>query len=327
MAMDWDKLRVFHAVAEAGSFTHAGESLNLSQSAVSRQISALEESLSVPLFHRHARGLILTEQGELLFRTAREVFAKLAMAEGLISESKDRPKGPLKITTTVAFGSIWLTPRIREFLDLYPEIQVSLVVDDSELDLSMREADVAIRMSPPRQPDLIQRHLVSVQEHIYGTTDYLKKHGMPQRPEDLEEHRIIVYGEDARPPVPGVNWLLEVGAKSGLDRRTDPHRQQHVWDAAGDHERARCRRPPRFRRQRAYRAGARPARSLGTAQRGVFRLPRGIAHLEADQRVPRLSAAQGRRGPSRRVRSLTARRAYGNVADLMNLRDRKPKRY
>ncbi|HVH80779.1 MAG TPA: LysR family transcriptional regulator [Stellaceae bacterium] len=217
--MDWDKLRVFHAVAEAGSFTHAGESLNLSQSAVSRQISALEESLSVPLFHRHARGLILTEQGELLFKTAREVFAKLAMAEGLISESKDRPKGPLKITTTVAFGSIWLTPRIREFLDLYPEIQVSLVVDDSELDLSMREADVAIRMSPPRQPDLIQRHLVSVQVHIYATNDYLQKFGTPQRPEDLEEHRIIVYGEDARPPVPGVNWLLEVGTKSDHDRR------------------------------------------------------------------------------------------------------------
>ena len=217
--MDWDKLRVFHAVAEAGSFTHAGEALNLSQSAVSRQISALEESLSVPLFHRHARGLILTEQGELLFRTAREVFAKLAMAEGLISESKDRPKGPLKITTTVAFGSIWLTPRIREFLDLYPEIQVSLVVDDSELDLSMREADVAIRMSPPRQPDLIQRHLVSVQVHIYASADYLQKHGTPQRPEDLEEHRVIVYGEDARPPVPGVNWLLEVGLKPGHDRR------------------------------------------------------------------------------------------------------------
>jgi DNA-binding transcriptional LysR family regulator len=219
MAMDWDKLRVFHAVAEAGSFTHAGESLNLSQSAVSRQISALEESLSVPLFHRHARGLILTEQGELLFRTAREVFAKLAMAEGLISESKDRPKGPLKITTTVAFGSIWLTPRIREFLDLYPEIQVSLVVDDSELDLSMREADVAIRMSPPRQPDLIQRHLVSVQVHIYASSDYVQKHGAPKRPEELEEHRIIVYGEDARPPVPGVNWLLEVGNKPGHDRR------------------------------------------------------------------------------------------------------------
>jgi DNA-binding transcriptional LysR family regulator len=217
--MDWDKLRIFHAVASAGSFTHAGQMLTLSQSAVSRQISALEESLSVPLFHRHARGLILTEQGELLFRTAREVFAKLAMSESLISESKDRPKGPLKITTTVAFGSIWLTPRIHEFLDLYPEIQVSLVVDDTELDLSMREADVAIRMTPPRQPDLIQRHLVSVQEHIYGSPDYLKKHGTPQRPEDLDDHRLIVYGDDSRPPVPGVNWVLDAGAKPGKDRR------------------------------------------------------------------------------------------------------------
>ncbi len=219
MVMDWDKLRVFHAVAEAGSFTHAGESLNLSQSAVSRQISALEESLSVPLFHRHARGLILTEQGELLFRTAREVFAKLTMAEGLITESKDRPKGPLKITTTVAFGATWLTPRIREFLDLYPEIQVSLVIDDTELDLSMREADVAIRMSPPRQPDLIQRHLLSVPSHVYAAPEYIKKHGAPQTPEDLDEHRLIVYGEDARPPVPNVNWLLDAGSRSAQERK------------------------------------------------------------------------------------------------------------
>src|SRR6266436_7292257 len=181
MAMDWDKLRVFHAVAEAGSFTHAGEALNLSQSAVSRQISALEESLSVPLFHRHARGLILTEQGELLYATAREVFAKLAMTEGLLTESKDRPKGPLKVTTSVAFGSIWLTPRIREFLELYPDIQVAMVVDDSELDLSMREADVAIRMSPPRQPDLVQRHLMTVRVHLYASPEYLKKHGTPRR--------------------------------------------------------------------------------------------------------------------------------------------------
>ena len=217
--MDWDKLRVFHAVAEAGSFTHAGEALNLSQSAVSRQISALEESLNVPLFHRHARGLILTEQGEVLFNTAREVFAKLAMTEGLLAESKDRPKGPLKVTCTVAFGSMWLTARIREFLELYPEIQFSLLVDDSELDLSMREADVAIRMSPPRQPDLVQRHLLTIHMHVYAAPDYLKKYGTPQRPEDLDHHRIIVYGEDARAPISSINWLLEAGAKPGQERR------------------------------------------------------------------------------------------------------------
>ena len=217
--MDWDKLRVFHAVAEAGSFTHAGEALNLSQSAVSRQISALEESLNVPLFHRHARGLILTEQGELLFRTAREVFAKLAMTEAMLTESKDRPKGPLKVTTTVSFGSAWLAPRVREFTDLYPEIQVSLVVDDSELDLSMREADVAIRMSPPRQPDLVQRHLMTVRYYVYASPEYLKRFGTPQKPEDLDKHRLIVYGQDARPPVRNVNWLWEAGARPGHERR------------------------------------------------------------------------------------------------------------
>jgi DNA-binding transcriptional LysR family regulator len=217
--MDWDKLRVFHAVAEAGSFTHAGDALNLSQSAVSRQISGLEESLQVPLFHRHARGLILTEQGELLYRTARDVFAKLSMTEAMLSESKDRPKGPLKVTTTVAFGSAWLTPRIKEFLELYPEITLSLLVDDGELDLSMREADVAIRMTPPRQPDLVQRHLLTVRSYAFASPEYLKKHGVPQRPEDLDEHRLIVYGDDARPPAATVNWLLEAGAKPGAERR------------------------------------------------------------------------------------------------------------
>src|SRR5256885_14659416 len=104
MSMDWDKLRVFHAVAEAGSFTHAGEALNLSQSAVSRQISALEESLSVPLFHRHARGPILTEQSDPPYRTAREVFAKPAKTEAMLSEAKNPPRGPLQGNATVGLG-------------------------------------------------------------------------------------------------------------------------------------------------------------------------------------------------------------------------------
>ncbi len=213
--MDWDKLRIFHAVAEAGSLTHAGDSLNLSQSAVSRQISALEDSLHVPLFHRHARGLRLTEQGELLYNTAHDVFSKLAMVEAHITESKEVPSGPLKITTTVAFGSVWLTSRISEFIDMYPEIEVSLVLADTELDLSMREADVAIRMEPPKKPDLIQRHLMSIGYHVYAAPSYLKKHGMPKTPADLDNHHLVVYGEDARPPVANLNWLLTEGRPKG----------------------------------------------------------------------------------------------------------------
>ena len=218
--MDWDKLRIFHAVAEAGSFTHAGETLNLSQSAVSRQISSLEESLNVSLFHRHARGLILTEQGELLYRTSHEVFSKLAMAEAQLAESKDRPKGQLKVTATQAFGSSWLTPVLGEFIEHYPDVQVDLVLEDRELDLSMREADVAIRMQPPRQPELIQRHLMTVHLGCYASPTYIKRHGIPKTPDELDQHRIIVYGEDTtKPPVPNVDWLLRAGSKKDHQRK------------------------------------------------------------------------------------------------------------
>jgi DNA-binding transcriptional LysR family regulator len=216
--MDWDKLRVFHAVAEAGSFTHAGDTLNLSQSAVSRQISALEEALQVPLFHRHARGLILTEQGESLNRTVREVFAKLAMTEALLTESKEKPVGRLKVTTTVGFGASWLAPRIQAFLESYPDVTMSLILDDADLDLAMREADVAIRMHPPKQPDLVQRHLMAIEWHVCASPDYIKKHGLPQRAEDLDNHRLVLFG-DYRPPVPDINWLAEIGRRPGNPRR------------------------------------------------------------------------------------------------------------
>jgi DNA-binding transcriptional LysR family regulator len=216
--MDWDKLRVFHSVAEAGSFTHAGDTLNLSQSAVSRQISALEEALQVPLFHRHARGLILTEQGEALNRTVREVFAKLAMTEALLTESKEKPAGRLKVTTTVGFGSIWLASRAQAFLEQYPEVTMSLLLDDGDLDLAMREADVAIRMHPPKQPDLVQRHLMDIHWNVFAAPEYIKKHGTPQTPEDLDNHRIILFG-GYRPPVEDINWLAEAGRRPGNPRR------------------------------------------------------------------------------------------------------------
>ncbi len=217
--MDWDKLRIFHAVAEAGSFTHAGETLNLSQSAVSRQISTLEESLHVALFHRHARGLKLTEQGEFLYQTAHDVFAQLAMAEAQVAENREKPQGILKINTTIAFGTVWLTSRINAFVERYPDIEVSLVLADNELDLSMREADAAIRMIVPTQPDLVQRQLITMRYHVYAAPEYLKKHGMPKSARELDDHRLIVYGKEARPPTENLNWLLTEGATKGHKRK------------------------------------------------------------------------------------------------------------
>ncbi len=216
--MDWDKLRIFHAVAQAGSFTHAGEILSLSQSAVSRQISSLESDLQTPLFHRHARGLILTEQGEMLYRTAREVFAKLAMTESALTDSKDRPRGELKVTTTVAFGSTWVSPRVHEFIEGYPEIMLTLLLSDHELDLAMREADVALRMRQPVQPDLIARKLLTVHYHIYAATDYLKRFGTPTSLADLDNHRLITYGDEAPPPLHDVNWMMTMGMSQNAVR-------------------------------------------------------------------------------------------------------------
>ena len=218
MAIDWDKLRVFHAVAEAGSFTHAGAVLNLSQSAISRQISSLEQSLGTPLFHRHARGLILTEQGETLYQTAHNVFAQLARVQGQLAENKDRPQGPLKISTTVAFGSVFLAARLKEFINRYPDVDVSLYLADTEVDLSMREADAAIRLTPPTQPDLVQRHLMKLHYRVYAAPEYLQQYGLPKSPKDLDRHKLVVYGDDARPPARNLNWLLELGSKDGTPR-------------------------------------------------------------------------------------------------------------
>ena len=227
--MDWDKLRIFHTVAEVGSFTHAGEALNLSQSAVSRQISALEETLNVTLFHRHARGLILTEQGEVLHKTAHDILGRLTMTVAQISESRERPQGPLKITTTIAFGSVWLAPRMKEFLKRYPDIDVSVVLSDDELDLSMREADVAIRMTPPKQPDLVQRHLMTMHYQIFASPDYIKTNGMPKTVDDLDSHDLITYGRDAQLPARNLNWLLAAGKEKGTTERSAVLRVNNVY--------------------------------------------------------------------------------------------------
>lgn len=212
--MDWDKLRIFHAVASAGSFTHAGQTLGLSQSAVSRQISALEEEISTPLFQRHARGLTMTDEGELLFTAVTDVLGRLAAAEEALKNVHDAPRGALKITASHGIGAYWLLPRLGQFLAQYPEVEVHLVMDDKELDLAQREADLAIRMRAPVQADLIQRKLFSVHYHMYAAKSYLKDHPAPKTLDEIAEHSIIVYGETAVPEIRDINWLLEAFKKA-----------------------------------------------------------------------------------------------------------------
>ena len=231
--MDWDKLKVFHAAAEAGSFTHAGEQLGLSQSAVSRQVSALEQELSVSLFHRHARGLILTEQGDLLFRTAHDVFMQLQAARAKLTDSRERPSGDLKITTTAGIGINWLIPRLGEFTALYPEIRISLIVTDEELDLSMREADVAIRTRKPTQPDLIQRKLFAMGFHAYCSPEYIKRFGTPRTLDELDAHRIITLSDGQVRATFAEPQLADRGRPQRLrSARSLFQGQQHSWPGA-----------------------------------------------------------------------------------------------
>ena len=211
--MDWDKLKIFHTVAEAGSFTSATVILNISQSAISRQIQSLEEDLKVKLFERHARGLTLTQNGEYVYKTAHEVISKIKEIETSLGDQKNKPTGKLTITTVRSFGTHWLTPRIQEFMNLNPEIEIELIFDDKELDLSTRQADIGIFMRRPKQLNYIQRKLVDINYHIYGSTKYLGTYGIPKTINDLTKHRFISFGKGAPSPVFNPDWALKLGSK------------------------------------------------------------------------------------------------------------------
>jgi DNA-binding transcriptional LysR family regulator len=209
--LDWDKIRVFHEVAKAGSFTKAGDVLGLSQSAVSRQISALEHGLGAPLFHRHARGLLLTEQGELLFTAAEDMGARLSATQNRMIETSEVPTGLLRISATIGLGGTWLSQRVAEFLDLYPGVRIELILTSGELDVSMREADVAVRLRRPEQPDVIQRRLFTVHHHAYASRQYIERFGEPETIDDLDRHRIVCLGGDQPSFILAVHVLTTLG--------------------------------------------------------------------------------------------------------------------
>ena len=211
--MDWDKLKIFHAVTQAGSFTKAAEVLNLSQSAISRQIQSLEYELKTTLYERHARGLSLTDNGEILYKTANEVISKIKEVESDLMDKKDKPSGKIVVTTVVGFGGIWLTPRIQEFMEKNPDIEVELTVTDQELDLSTREADIAIWMRQPKQLNYIQKKLIDINYHIYGSSKYLEKFGVPRTVKDLDRHNLITYGRGTPSPLSQKEWILKLGTK------------------------------------------------------------------------------------------------------------------
>ena len=152
--MDWDKLKTFHFAAETGSLTAAAEKLGVSQSSVSRQIAALENDMGVPLFQRHARGLLLTGPGMALREFTREMAGAAVIAESTLKDAREKVIGDLKVTAPVAFGSTWLAPRLGAFADTYPETRLQIMLDDREYDLLKLEAECAIRLWAATHADL-----------------------------------------------------------------------------------------------------------------------------------------------------------------------------
>lgn len=217
---DWDKLRIFHAVAEAGSLTAAGERLGVTQSALSRQIRSLEEDLATPLFTRHARGLVLTQEGRELYNTAHDVLLRIEGTARSIQEAKGEARGLLRVTSMLTFGSVWLPTYVRRFLEMHPNLNIELCLTDEELDLATGQADVSIRLSRPEQADLIARPLMTFHAHIYASRDYLEKRGTPMTPRDLDYHDLISFNSRGDTPIKGLDWLVRVGseAKSRVPR-------------------------------------------------------------------------------------------------------------
>jgi len=213
--MDWDKLKTFHAAAEVGSLTGAAEALTLSQSAVSRQISALETEMGVKLFHRHTRGLMLTESGRVLFEASRDVAGKIALAEANVLDCRDEPSGLLRITAPTAMGAIWLAPRLSRFHAAYPQIRIRLLLVDHELDIANLEADIALRPWSATQNDLIQRKLMIVDQHLYASESYMARKGAPEHVDELDRHDFVGYGPRNLAPIPNLNWHLDLGLEAG----------------------------------------------------------------------------------------------------------------
>jgi len=213
--MDWDKLKTFYIVANNNSISKASVKFNLSQSAISRQIQDLEADLKTSLFTRHQKGVRLTEQGENLLETVNKINDTISEFEKKLLYKKIKPAGRFTISTTVGFGSTWLTPRINKFTQKYPEIEVSLIMSDDEIDLSSKGADVAVRVKKPSQANLIFKKFVNFHNHIYASSDYLQINGIPRSTSDLDKHSLICYGAGLPSPISNIDWILKVGTEKG----------------------------------------------------------------------------------------------------------------
>ena len=199
----WSQVRIFVAVAQAGSLTRAADALGSSQPTVGRQLRALEEAVGAALIIRHARGVVLTDKGRDLLDVALEVAERMDAFARVARGAREVLSGTVRIAATEIVGTHILTPLLAGIRPDLPRIDFELVLDNSASDLTRGEADIAVRLFAPRNQDLIGRRLGELPLGLYATAAYLARRGRPESFEALLEHDLI--GFDSRGPFAELN--------------------------------------------------------------------------------------------------------------------------
>lgn len=192
-------MAIFRRVAEAKSFSAVARETNMSQSTVSKHIAALEERLGTKLLNRSTRSLKLTEAGKEYYHHCIRLLNDFQEAEASVGKGKITPTGTLRISTSAAFGRVFLLPRLQEFFTRYPDINVDLLFVDDYVDLVKQGIDLAIRIGPLADSSLVARKIGSSARLIVASPDYLVKHGRPRKPVDLVKHDCLLYSLQKSP--------------------------------------------------------------------------------------------------------------------------------
>jgi DNA-binding transcriptional LysR family regulator len=194
--LDWRLIDTFLRVARAGSVSTAAKALAVSQPTVSRQIQALEEHLAVQLFVRHARGLTLTNKGAELVEAAEQLDEGVQTFWRRATGMRAELEGSVRVSAAEPIAIYVLGPALRRLRSIHPQIRVELVVDNSLANLSRREADIAVRMVRPTQPDLVAKKLGEIAMGLFASPAYLDRHGPPQGLADMAKHTLIGFDRD-----------------------------------------------------------------------------------------------------------------------------------
>lgn len=184
-------LRTFACVAESKSFSSAARKLNVSAPSVTRIIGELESSLKATLLHRTTRIVTLTDSGQCYYKNAKQILDAVEIADNTVRGDQQIPRGELNVTAPRMFGGMYITPIITEYLDLYPDVKIKAIFMNNVVNMYQEDLDIAVRIGELEDSSLMATRVGTVSFQVCGSQDYFNKHGIPQHPQDLENHKTL----------------------------------------------------------------------------------------------------------------------------------------